>query len=283
MVDADGTYVKAFLHGDHARRFRSTAGTQPAVEPERVDRLQADVERDGYVIVPDLVDADMLEAIRADVTPRFVHQGGRTRLEGFKTRRLYAVPEKTFVCNPLVEHPLVLALLDRFLQPNYLLSQLQVIDIAPGEQAQPLHFDSAFYPFPRPRPTLAAATVFAIDDFTEDNGATRIIPRSHRWDDRAPGPEDTPIPVVMPAGSMVFFLGSLWHGGGANRSARSRLAVTAQYCQPYLRTQENYALGLSRERAAACSEHMQRMLGYSIHPPFVGMVDGKHPLRVLGS
>jgi len=282
MVDADGSYVKAFLHQDHARRFRSTAGSQAGVDPVVIDRLQADVERDGYVIVPKLVGADLLETIRADVTPRFVYDGGRTRLEGFKTRRLYAVPEKTFVCNPLVEHPLVLALLDRFLHPNYLLSQLQVIEIAPGEEAQPLHFDAAFYPFPRPRPTLAAATVFAIDDFTDENGATAVIPGSHRWDDRMPGPDDTPIPVVMPAGSMVFFVGSLWHGGGANRSSRSRLAVTAQYCQPYLRTQENYSLGLSPKRAAACSEHMQRMLGYSIHPPFVGMVDGKHPLRVLG-
>lgn len=282
MVGSDESYVKEYLHADHARTFRSTAGSQTQVDVAQIDELERELLHEGYVIVEGLVDAQTLAAIRADVVPRFEYAGGRTRVEGFKTRRLYAVPDKTFVCNPLVEHPLVLALLDRVLRPNYLLSQLQVIEIAPGEEAQPLHYDAAFYPFARPRPPLAAATVFAIDGFTADNGATQLIPRSHQWDDaRAPGPEDRAIPAVMPAGSMVLFLGSLWHGGGANRSAEPRLAVTAQYCQPYLRTQENYSLGLSRERAAACSEHMQRLLGYSIHPPFMGMVDGKHPKRTL--
>ncbi|HEY5936992.1 MAG TPA: phytanoyl-CoA dioxygenase family protein, partial [Kofleriaceae bacterium] len=167
--------------------------------------------------------------------------------------------------------------------PNYLLSQLQVINIQPGEAQQPFHFDDAFYKFPRPRRALGAATIFAIDDFTEDNGATVVLPGSHAWGDRMPTDDDraTERKVIMPAGSMVFFVGTLWHGGGANRSTAPRMCVTAQYCAPYLRQQENFSLSVSRERARACGEHVQRLLGYSIYPPFMGFVDGMHPKRLL--
>ena len=148
--------------------------------------------------------------------------------------------------------------------------------------AQPLHMDDGFYPWPRPRPAISAATVFAIDDFTENNGATVAIPGSHLWgEDRVPRPEDQRIKAVMPAGSCILFLGKLWHGGGENCSGSDRLALTAQYCEPWACTQENYFLSVSRETAAAVSENIRRLLGYSIHPPFMGMVNGMHPKRTL--
>jgi ectoine hydroxylase-related dioxygenase (phytanoyl-CoA dioxygenase family) len=180
----------------------------------------------------------------------------------------------------IADHPRVLALLDRLLLPNYLLSMLQVIKILPGEQAQMLHTDDAFYPLPRPRKALGAATIWAIDDFTADNGATDIIAGSHLWGEEDPDPADRE-PVVMPAGSCVFFPGTLWHGGGANRSDRPRLAVTAQYCEPWVRPQEAFTLSTSRDTVRAVSEDIRRMLGYSIHPPFIGQVDGMHPKRLL--
>jgi len=86
---------------------------------------------------------------------------------------------------------------------------------------------------------------------------------------------------VMPAGSVVFFVGTLWHGAGANSTERGRLCVTAQYCAPWCRQQENFSLSVTRGRARGSSEHIQRMLGYSICPPFVGFVDGMHPKRLL--
>src|SRR6202000_2992953 len=85
------------------------------------------------------------------------------------------------VCDPLVAPPRVLAVLDRLLMPNYLLSALQAINIQPGESAQLPHHDDGFYPIPRPREPLAAATIWAIDDFTPDNGSTVVFPGSHRW------------------------------------------------------------------------------------------------------
>jgi ectoine hydroxylase-related dioxygenase (phytanoyl-CoA dioxygenase family) len=96
-----------------------------------------------------------------------------------------------------------------------------------------------------------------------------------------PTDDDPRTSVAMPRGSCVFFLGTLWHGGGANRTAAPRLAVTAQYCEPWLRPQEAFTLSVDRGLAATLSEDIVRLLGYSIHPPFVGMVDGMHPRRLL--
>jgi ectoine hydroxylase-related dioxygenase (phytanoyl-CoA dioxygenase family) len=123
----------------------------------------------------------------------------------------------------------------------------------------------------------------ARDDITSAKGAPLVKPGSHQWDGRKPAPSDLACakPAIMQKGSVVLFLGTLWHGGGANHSSAPRLAVTAQYCAPWARQQENYSLSVSRERARQCSEHVQRMLGYSIHPPFMGMVNGLHPKRVL--
>lgn len=272
--------LRAYGTTDLAGTHRSTAGTQDAVAPDVVDRAMATLDARGFVVFERLLPESLVEEIRADVMPRFRHDGGRNNFEGFATQRIYALIEKTLSCNPLVEHPLILALLDRILEPNYLLSQLQAINIRPGEAQQPFHYDDAFYPWPRPRRALGAATIWAIDPFTAENGATVVIPGSHAWADETPA-NDQGTPVVMPPGSVVFFLGTLWHGGGANRTDEGRLCITAQYCAPYLRQQENFALSVSKERAKKCSEHVQRMLGYSIHGPFMGFVDGMHPKRVL--
>ncbi len=176
-----------------------------------------------------------------------------------------------------------MALLDRVLLPNYLLSQLQAINILPGETSQPLHCDDGFYPIPRPRKPFSAATIWAIDDFTADNGATVAIPDSHLWGDEHPGDGSgfNLVSAVMPAGSVLFFLGTLWHGGGANHSNGARMAATAQYCEPWARQQENYSLAISRERAKLCSEKIQKMLGYSMFFPFIGFVNGRDPIRLL--
>ena len=273
--------VRQYNRSDLASKYRSTAGSQESVAPERLDQLMTELERDGFVIIKDLLTAEQLETVRAEAKALLPPMTGRNNFEGEKTQRLYSVIEKTLGCNPLVEHPLILGLLDRVLQPNYLLSQLQVINILPGEAQQPIHYDDGFYPIARPRPAYGAATVWAIDDFTEDNGATVAIPGSHKWADQIPTDDDPQISAVMPAGSVIFFLGTLWHGGGENRSARNRLAVTAQYCEPWCRPQENFSLSTSIAQVKKCSEHIQRMLGYSIHPPFMGFVDGKHPKRLL--
>ncbi|WP_277591183.1 phytanoyl-CoA dioxygenase family protein [Pseudomonas chlororaphis] len=271
-----------YMRNGCARTYLSTAGTQPAVPATQLDELMARLQRDGFVVLERLFDEQQVSRMREDLLGRFC-QTGRNSFEGARTQRLYALIAKTRVCDGLVEHPLVLGLLDRLLAPNYLLSQLQAINILPGECAQHLHYDDAFYPVARPRPAYGAATIMALDDFTDDNGATVVIPGSHLWDGRLPtqAQQAAVLPVVMPKGSVVFFLGTLWHGGGANRSDAPRLALTAQYCEPWARQQENFILSTPRHVARQCSEHIQRMLGYSIHAPFMGMVNGMHPKRML--
>src|SRR5258705_1390619 len=222
------------LRGDLAARYKRTPTGGSSVDSAIVEADLAALDRDGYVIWENLLRAGQCRQIREVVRPWLGHTG-RNSFEGRRTQRIYSVLSSTRVCDPLVDHPRVLAVLDRLLMPNYLLSALQAINIQPGETAQLAHHDDGFYPIPRPREPLAAATIWAIDDFTADNGATLVIPGSHRSGQRRPSPDDPALPVVMPAGSCVFFVGTLWHGGGGNNTTRERLGVTAQYCPTWLR------------------------------------------------
>ncbi len=270
------------LGADLAGTYHSTARapgktpTDPTTAAD-LDRLR----QDGYLVIDNLLTGGQLERANSALRGMLDAPRGRNNFEGENTQRLYSVVARTRDCDPLIEHPRVLALLDHLLMPNYLLSQFQGIHILPGETPQPPHFDDAFYPLRRPRPPLSVATIWALDDFTAENGATLVYPRSHLWDDRQPGADDRAVPAVMPAGSVILFLGTLWHGGGANRSGQGRLGASAQYCEPWLRTQENLFLSTPRAALHERSEDMLRMLGYSIHPPFVGMVNGMHPKRLL--
>ena len=273
---------REYSEGDLARTHTFTQSEAVAsIDSELVDAQHAELLENGHIILPELMGEEDLEALRAECSPHLA-QFGRNSFEGERTQRIYGLPEKIRAADRYIEHPLILAHLERLLKPNYLLSQAQVINILDGSPAQPLHIDDGFYPWPRPRQALSIATVFAIDDFTEDNGATVAIPGSHKWGEgRYPEDGDQRVKAVMPAGSCILFMGNLWHGGGENYSGASRLALTAQYCEPFLRTQENYFLSVSPETAATVSEDLRRMLGYSIHPPFMGMSNGMHPKRML--
>lgn len=250
------------------------------VAPEIIEADWQSLQDNGYVMIKNLISDAECARIKQEITPLLSHKG-RNAFEGVKTQRVYSTISKTRVCDDLVTHPRIMALLDRLFMPNYLLSQLQVINILPGEAAQYVHADDGFYPVPRPRAPLGAATIWAIDDFTVENGATQLIPGSQQWGGRHPSENDKVIQAVMPKGSVIFYGGTLWHGGGANNSDASRLALTAQYCEPWLRQQENFGMGTDKSLVKTLSPDLQTMLGYSVLPPYIGMVDGVHPLRLL--
>jgi ectoine hydroxylase-related dioxygenase (phytanoyl-CoA dioxygenase family) len=237
---------------------------------------------DGYVIVESLLTTGELEAIRAELAPLLAAgRTGRNDFEGLDSQRVYALLAKAPSVATIVEHPAVLALLDELLLPNYLLSANLAINLLPGETAQPWHVDDGFYPIPRPRPAVSVGTIWAIDEFTEANGATEVLPGSHRWVDESPRSDDPRrVVAVMPAGSVIVFSGQLWHRGGANRAGSARCCISPQYCEPWARQQENMMLAVGA-RAAEYSPRVQSLLGYSIHPPFMGHVNGQHPLRLI--
>jgi ectoine hydroxylase-related dioxygenase (phytanoyl-CoA dioxygenase family) len=246
------------------------------------------IQRDGYAILERAIDRAACAELVAALAP-FEHDRpmGRNAFEGRRSHRVYSLAGKGPAFRALAEQPDVLAVLDRVLLANYLLSTEQSIRLHPGEAAQTWHTDDGFYLTPRPHPrTLAVTVIWAIEDFTADNGATELIPGSHRWadqhpDDRADDHATAPVAAIMPAGSALVFDAALWHRGGHNRSPGTRLAISPQYCQPYLRPQESQLLIVPPDAAHACSDRMRSLLGYSIHPPFLGQVDGMHPLRLV--
>ena len=244
-----------------------------------LDRLDID----GYVVIERAVGADVVDRVRGELAPYLGESAlhGRNDFEGYATNRVYALLAKAPSIAELVEHPAVVAILDELLLPGYLLSANLAINLLPGETAQGLHTDDSFYKVPRPRPALGVSAIWSIDDFTADNGATQVVPGSHRWGTEVPAEDDPRIvDVVMPAGSVVVFLGTLWHRGGANRTDGQRLAITPQYCEPWARPQEQMVLSVGAA-AAQYSARIRTMLGFGIFPPFMGHVNGMHPLRVL--
>jgi ectoine hydroxylase-related dioxygenase (phytanoyl-CoA dioxygenase family) len=248
------------------------------------DHLQR-INTDGFTVIERLIDASLVATIRRELSPWL--QGaryGRNDFEGRRTERVYALLAKAPSVACLIEHPDVLRIVDQLLPPHYLLSAALAINVHPGETPQDFHGDDAAGGFPlrRPRPMQGVSAIWALDDFTPDNGTTEVVPGSHLWgEDRAPTDRDA-VQALMPAGSVLLFAGNLLHRGGANRSDTIRLAITPQYCAPWMRQIENMVLAVPPNLAAQYSERVQGLLGYSVvEPGFMGYVDGVHPRRLI--
>ena len=268
-------------------RHRPHPGFEAA---DHIERLR----RDGFTIVENLLDAEGLGAVHAGLERFLGHYRGRNPFEGRTTERVYTLAARGPVFADIAEDPRVLALLDAFLRPGYLLTVSQAISIYPGEKRQSLHSDDSLYPLPRPRPPLSLALILAVDAFTAENGATVIVPGSHVWGDaelaavRESNRTGQPCslleglrPVEMPAGAGVILSGTLVHGGGANTSNRPRLAITNQYGEPWLRPQENFYLSVPRERMRGFSPKLRQLMGYDVWNTLVGHVSSTHPLKTL--
>jgi ectoine hydroxylase-related dioxygenase (phytanoyl-CoA dioxygenase family) len=251
--------------------------------PHQVEDVAGDLERDGFAVVPDVLTAGEIDAVRDAMRPEFeLGFHGRNPFEGHSTQRVYCLVAKSRAFDRLILDPLVLELSEAVLGANFLLTATLAIKLEPGESAQDFHSDDGFYRLPRPRPPVSLSTLWAIDEFTDDNGATLLYPGSHRWGDGAPsGQVPDAVAATMTPGSVLLYYGTLIHAGGANTSAGERLGVSIQYTTAWARQQENFMMALGVDGARELPPRLQELIGYSIHPPFMGMIDGRHPKKLL--
>ena len=184
---------------------------------------------------------------------------------GLVTRRWFDVLNDGDVWQRVATHPWVLPVIESVLGEGFLLSTMGSAVVGGGEEAQPLHVDDSVYAFPRPHPNLVCNTMWALSDFTEETGGTRVVPGSNNWEQ---DPDMTAsyesIPLEMPAGSIAFVVGTCYHGAGANRSGKDRIALTINYCNGSMRQQENLMLGLHPSRMMDFSDELQDLLGFKV-------------------
>ena len=255
------------------------------LESATVETHVAAVQRDGYTILEGVIEPELVDGLAADLERlerSFDVQPSANSFEGSRTLRLYNLLAlgKRFEAVPVHEH--VLPIVEGVLDPGCLVSSLSSIAIDPGERAQPIHADDQLIPIPKPHVAIICNTMWALTDFTDENGATRIVPGSHLRD-HSPTylPPYDSIAAEMPAGSVLVWHGSLWHGGGANRSERRRVGIAMNYCAGYVRQQENQQLGIPRAIARHFAPRLRQLVGYGVYNGLVGHIDKQSPERLL--
>jgi ectoine hydroxylase-related dioxygenase (phytanoyl-CoA dioxygenase family) len=265
-----------------------------------LDEVIPILRRDGAVIVEDMLSEQVFQDLLADLR---VHlDAGRVGTPGQLgeyTRRCGSLMAKSVHTAALLTHPMLLGAAEQFLvtdqpyvfwnnaverrlYPKLQLSVAHGIEILPGERAQPLHRDDAVHHRQHPGPETEVLIIFACADFTQENGATHVVPGSHLWDKkRAPQPEES-VQALMKKNSGLIYLSSVFHGGGANRTPdQLRTSIRIGLIPGHLRQEENQYLAVPRAMVKRYPPHVQALLGYAISPPACGFVDEGDPMLLL--
>ena len=246
------------------------------------------IEEDGCVVIEGLLtdnEADDLQLFMQDQFEQTPDCNGD--FYGHSTKRLGQLftRSETFqqmaVKNPIIE------VMDHFLLQacsDYQINLTQAISIGPGEVKQILHQDDPMFPFEHSGKEVMINCMWAVDDFTEHNGATVLVPGSHKWP-RSENidlsyenlPPEKVTKGVMKKGSVLIYLGSLFHCGGANKANSRRIGAVISYCLGWLRQAENSYLAYSTNDVLQMPERLRRLLGYFVHEPNLGSVNGINP------
>jgi hypothetical protein len=245
----------------------------------------AAIERDGAAILEHAISAADLAQLRRDCD-ELLNATAKSEgyFHGYETKRVGAMVGKSKPCETMALHPTVLAVMDHFLLTHcsgYQINLAQLIAIGPAERRQVTHADDSMFPFVNASFQAMLNVMWAVDDFTAANGATQLVPGSHKWPRERRAAETETIAAEMPRGSCLIYLGSTRHGGGANVAAEPRRGLVISYCLGWLRQSENQYLAVPREVAQAMPERLQRLLGYFVHLPNLGMVEGRDPIELL--
>ena len=244
-----------------------------------------DLSEQGYTIVADAIEPEMIGTLNDDLLRlerELAVVPSSNDFEGAHTVRIYNLLIHGAVYERVPVHPHVLPLVEGVLDRGCLVSSLSSIAIDPGETAQPIHADDQLIPIPKPHPPVVCNTMWALTDFTEANGATRLVPGSHRWDhDPIYGQDYASVPAEMRAGSVLIWHGSLWHGGGANKTDERRVGIAMNYCAGYVRQQENQQLGIPRDIARGFPKRLRELVGYSVYNGLIGHIDKNDPADLL--
>ncbi len=263
--------------------------------------ITATLQEHGGVIVEDLLEPDLLARFNAELDPWIASVSPKREFLnpaidfffGSETRHVTAVAAKSRVfATEILNHPLYLSICDEILLPScsrYQINIAQVLDRGPGAGDQLLHRDEAVWVhLPKPHPEIQVASVIALVDFSQEIGATRVVPGSHRWEkEREPAPDEMAI-AEMPAGAAVLYLGSTIHAGGPNTTAdRWRRGMHLSYTVGWLRTEENQYLSVPLEIVRDLPRQTQELLGYAAHDAiadgggYLGTVDIMDPVELL--
>lgn len=245
------------------------------------ETLAAMLRRRGCVVVDSLF-AESHPAVRAELE-RVVADGrlGTDDFDGHATRRVYDPLARTRALDELLLHPVVTATVEAMIGAAQF-GMTVLSDIQPGEVTQRLHRDASVYPLPAGAGPVMVNTIWAVDDFTADNGATLLAPASH-LDTRAASAYDPAslVPAEMRAGSVLFYDGRLVHGAGGNATSSARLGLIVEYILRWLRPGDNHTLTVARELAATLPTGLQELLGYNQRGAYFGFVAGRPPLEWL--
>jgi len=249
----------------------------------QVDAAITAVAEQGYCIIHGFLDAQAIATACAALAPIFARTSNRTvrfrdGLQSLQTVHVHNLLGRTRAADDMLLQPVLLHTVSGILGPDFQLSVAVASCPGPGADAQGLHQDDGHFPVPRPHPPLVANTLIALDDFTAENGATLLVPGTHR-STAAVDAKAATIRAEMPAGSIMFWDGALWHAGGANRTQdRTRRSINLNFNQAWLRQQENQYIGVPRDVVTRMPERLQRLIGYRRTRTTAGSVSYQDPL-----
>jgi len=255
------------------------------LDGERLETHLKEITERGYTIVENAIEPDLVEGLREDLDRlerELDVRPSSNEFEGEHTIRIYNLLAHGKIYERIPVHGNVLPIAEGVLDRGCLVSSLSSISIGPGETEQPIHADDQLIPLAKPHAPLVCNSMWALTEFTEANGATRIVPGSHR---RAESPEYgrgfDGVAAEMAAGSVLVWDGGLWHGGGANRTDERRVGIAMNYCAGYIRQQENQQLGIPLGTVRGFEPRLRALVGYTVYHSLIGHIDKKSPEEAL--